>query len=96
MASIGSTIFITGLVAIKWAARLNIFPSPTNNIRLTVRCTKRNIVRNRPVILMISFLPRDELNIPFIDFGFRVTENKLKYYDEGSRKFSEKMFYTAV
>jgi len=45
---------------------------------------------------MISFLPRDELNIPFIDFGFRVTENKLKYYDEGSRKFSEKMFYTAV
>jgi len=41
---------------------------------------------------MISFLPRDELNIPFIDFGFRVTENKLEYYVEGSCKFSEKFF----
>jgi len=65
-------------------------------MRLTVKCTKRNIIRNSPVILMISFLPIDELNIPFIDFGFRVTENKLKYYDEGSCKFSEKKFYTAV
>src|SRR6516225_1946633 len=57
-----SMIRITTVVAIKWEARLNIWPSSPAQMQAFIPTwTTRKVIRKIPVSDMINFLPIDEV-----------------------------------
>jgi hypothetical protein len=68
MKSTISIIFITGKVAIKWAALLNGSGSLFRSIRLIIRWTGRNKRRKSPASAIMNFLERDEKICLFIGY----------------------------